>query len=231
MASEKELATEQTQSVYQYEALTPPNGHIRLLREIRSNPHTSQPDCVLEPVDLLHLQTPDYDYTALSYTWGDPTPNRTIFLNGECHHVPQNLFEFFEAYLKHDWGSANGEPRKWETQFWIDQICINQNDAAERNAQVGMMNKIFKRARRVLVPETITAACELQEGMEDQEAAVLTILSHPYFSRVWVEQEIALAARIEIVCGEVQLEWTTFKNALALVHSSYLTYGYGSDER
>jgi hypothetical protein len=35
--------------------------------------------------------------------------------------------------------------------LWIDAICINQKDTAERNEQVKQMGKIYKFAERVIV--------------------------------------------------------------------------------
>ena len=43
--------------------------------------------------------------------------------------------------------------RRTETDrtLWIDAICINQDDMAERNAQVAMMADIYDRAMNVCV--------------------------------------------------------------------------------
>ena len=35
------------------------------------------------------------------------------------------------------------------TELWVDALCINQNDSAERSQQVAIMNKIYKNARIV----------------------------------------------------------------------------------
>jgi hypothetical protein len=40
-------------------------------------------------------------------------------------------------------------------------------------------------------------------------------LHHPYFSRVWIVQEVALARKKVIVCGDVQLEWSDLLDAVA----------------
>ena len=37
------------------------------------------------------------------------------------------------------------------TYVWIDAICINRADRAERSQQVARMNKIFSRAKEVIV--------------------------------------------------------------------------------
>ncbi|KAF5361381.1 hypothetical protein D9758_006190 [Tetrapyrgos nigripes] len=35
--------------------------------------------------------------------------------------------------------------------IWADQICINQDDLFERKIQVSYMDKVYNRAKRVLV--------------------------------------------------------------------------------
>lgn len=35
--------------------------------------------------------------------------------------------------------------------LWVDQICINQDNTAERNYQVGIMGKIYQAGHQILV--------------------------------------------------------------------------------
>lgn len=56
--------------------------------------------CELEYIVLDTTSTdenPEIPYTALSYTWGDPTKTAPIQLNGEAHPVTLNL----ESFLRH----------------------------------------------------------------------------------------------------------------------------------
>ncbi|KIL87532.1 hypothetical protein FAVG1_09239 [Fusarium avenaceum] len=91
------------------------------------------------------------EFHALSYTWnppyaGDPSryteeDMRDILLNGSEFSVMPNLYNaFFQLHR-----SCPGMP------FWIDAICINQNDLQERKLQVGIMDQIFGGASRVIV--------------------------------------------------------------------------------
>lgn len=34
---------------------------------------------------------------------------------------------------------------------WVDQVCIDQNNAEEKNDQVALMHKIYQRAKEVLI--------------------------------------------------------------------------------
>lgn len=87
-------------------------------------------------------------FHALSYTWGPPrnedpdytaTDAVTVSLNGCEFKVYPNLFEAL-IRLK-DSGLAE--------RFWVDAICINQNDIKERESQVFVMDRIYKSADQV----------------------------------------------------------------------------------
>ncbi|KAM0289845.1 hypothetical protein ACHAQK_004584 [Fusarium lateritium] len=91
------------------------------------------------------------DFHALSYTWnppyeGDPLryadeDMRDILLNGSKFSVMPNLYDaFFQLHR-----SCPDIP------FWIDALCINQSDLQERKLQVGIMDRIFGGASRVIV--------------------------------------------------------------------------------
>jgi hypothetical protein len=100
-------------------------------------------------------------YFCLSYTWGDQSNKRQIRINGKSHSVAQNLWEFLHALRRHcvsakkrsglehsrdDWLMAL--PKSY---IWIDALCINQEDEAEKSQQVQRMGQIYKRAQLVLM--------------------------------------------------------------------------------
>jgi hypothetical protein len=66
---------------------------------------------------------PVFDYVALSYRWGDASITRSIIVNGEVVQVTTNL----EAGLR------VLRSLKAPEIFWIDSLCINQNDLQERD--------------------------------------------------------------------------------------------------
>ncbi|CVL13465.1 hypothetical protein FPRO06_07799 [Fusarium proliferatum] len=84
------------------------------------------------------VQTPPYE--ALSYVWGSKQDPRHIYINGNCFSVTQNLFEAL-AYLR--------LPDSDRT-LWIDAICINQLDFAEREVQVQQMHQVYGNAKEVI---------------------------------------------------------------------------------
>jgi hypothetical protein len=82
------------------------------------------------------------EYTALSYTWGDPGSQLTIYIDETPFRILQNLHDFLTTL--HDM-------RDHSTWFWIDQLSINQCDIAERNHEVQRMAQIYGNAASVRV--------------------------------------------------------------------------------
>lgn len=160
-------------------------------------------------------------YTAVSYTWGNATLVACISLNGRKFPIRRNIFDFL---------SQLNEAR-WRGLLWIDAICINQNNIHEKNLQVSRMGTIFDYAREVkawlgpgtaasdqlfdffssinsevfdwsssrkfVYPEDIDrydAAREYLDGLDD-------VVRRPYWSRLWIVQECALANVVLLHCG------------------------------
>lgn len=71
------------------------------------------------------------------------------------------------------------------------QICINQNDTWERNHQVGLMSRIYNDAREVIIWLGAGKYCGLCSSpyCPCNEA----LLKDPYWSRLWIIQEVVLA--------------------------------------
>lgn len=85
-------------------------------------------------------------YEALSYTWGDPEPGHTIFVNGpHTLDVTPNCLEALMCLRR----------RFQRRSLWVDAICIDQreNDTSkrERDRQVKIMGDIYHDAQKVLV--------------------------------------------------------------------------------
>lgn len=103
--------------------------------------------------------------------------------------------------------------------LWVDAVCINQSNVDERNHQVGLMDRIYRKATRVYVciedPEK--SYPELMDWLSPDGAyerpsvkmlnQLRELLGCRYFSRVWVMQEVALARALTLHVnrGEVKL--------------------------
>lgn len=79
-------------------------------------------------------------YTAISYAWGDPEACCCIYVNGKKFRIARNAFELLKSIRTFD----------KDLVIWIDAICINQRDAAEKGHQVQSMASIFCHAKEVL---------------------------------------------------------------------------------
>lgn len=80
-------------------------------------------------------------YTALSYTWGDPTITMTVTLDNVAIEVTENLHSALQ-HLQHE---------TQELILWIDAICINQKDDEEKSWQVQQMRDVYEKAASVMV--------------------------------------------------------------------------------
>lgn len=91
-------------------------------------------------------------YVALSYVWGLATHVEEVMLNGRPIGVAANLWLALNYLRMHcllrDNGLRSGAPRR---TFWIDALCINQQDEEEKSSQVAQMHLIFKHASEVIV--------------------------------------------------------------------------------
>lgn len=90
-------------------------------------------------------------YIALSYVWGDPTNKESICLDGHLFPVTQNLNAFLQTipcgYEHYETLMGSDDEL---LAFWIDAICINQQDDAERSQQVQRMKQIYERSASVI---------------------------------------------------------------------------------
>ncbi|KAK8058112.1 HET-domain-containing protein [Apiospora phragmitis] len=127
---------------FQYQAI-PDKGYIRLL-EIVPAPDKERIEVRLSSVSLDEsAQT----YDALSYVWGDPEqPKRAISVDGRHFEIYESLYDIlFSLRPSPDLAATS------KVVLWVDAIGINQTDTAERNAQVPIMDSIYRNARRTVV--------------------------------------------------------------------------------
>ncbi|KAF8853256.1 HET-domain-containing protein, partial [Acephala macrosclerotiorum] len=127
---------------YVYSALNEEAQEIRLLT-ILPNAFASEVQVTLQT--HVFAKNAPLQYEALSYAWGSPKDPADIIVGSPYSHgtisVTQNLAEALR-YLRYE--------DKIRT-LWIDAICVNQLDMAERTSQVKRMADIYSAASRVVV--------------------------------------------------------------------------------
>ncbi|KAL8418644.1 hypothetical protein RB594_002025 [Gaeumannomyces avenae] len=172
-------------------------------------------------------------FEALSYMWGPETPSDErleILLNGVRFPVRANLLGALR-YLRTEKWTSPGQAEPGTRLFWIDAICINQQDIEERNQQVPRMRHIYFRAHAVVVwlgadhveiqnkiPEFKKTPFPESDGPRPKEQVkmVQALQTDKYWSRVWVLQEIGRARKLRVCFGSVWLPWGDFTKLLTL---------------
>jgi hypothetical protein len=190
-----------------YAPLCPGHLVVRFLRVQKGN-HQDVVSCTLLETDL----GDNVEFEALSYVWGDLKETANIFLNGEIFNVTTNL-EMALRQLRQE---------REDRILWVDALCINQTDIAERNSQVRQMDSVYKLASRIVLwlgpaqPQTEHAVNLIRtaeehhyehrwflQGLESEHSleiffAVACFLVSVYWERLWIVQEIAFARAIHL---------------------------------
>jgi hypothetical protein len=175
------------------------NLNYQLGQEIRLivlDPGQDQEDltCDIKHVNL--LDEPAYE--AVSYTWrdsqGDDSLCGRIFCRGKLMWITANC----QAALR----CLRRTQRK--RSLWVDAICIDQQNNAEKNHQVQLMSTIYSSASQVLVylaptsPSNKLAIKRVLEYLKDMNDTPRQLLRKPqkhefaeflnlqYWRRVWV---------------------------------------------
>jgi Heterokaryon incompatibility protein (HET) len=125
---------------------------VRAVRLLRIPEPGIIPSWSLDSYDLASCPS----YVCLSYTWGPPLDTeeckaeydgveQTILVRSSNYigrlRVGLNLWEGLEQLL------AAG----YTGHLWVDAICIDQDDPAERSSQVGIMGHIFATCEQTIV--------------------------------------------------------------------------------
>lgn len=195
---------------YRYKPLQHANS-IRLL-VLHSSLNSS--DSIRCTIQHAQLFDESLKYEAVSYTWGDATQTQAIYFHwGTMElHVGQNCYNALRRLRR-----THGD-----RLLWIDAICINQYNLQERARQVRIMDKIYNYASNVLVilsePNAKSSALFEELAAADEELAltgdckrtppsdaIVTLLEDlfqdPWFTRVWVLQEVCGKDSVEYICG------------------------------
>ncbi|RSL66691.1 hypothetical protein CEP51_012780 [Fusarium floridanum] len=94
--------------------------------------------CTMQIIDLNHAP---FAFEALSYVWGKAKSTEPLFCDDGHLEITVNL----DKALRHLRLSS------MRRKLWVDAICIDQTDLAERARQVQYMRLVYKRAARVIV--------------------------------------------------------------------------------
>jgi hypothetical protein len=142
-------------------------------------------------------------------SWGTPSPLHTIKLNGIPFDVQPNLHKALR-YLR----------RALTGYFWIDAVCINQQDIPERTSQVRAMSETYGNATMVAAwigpcddvirplfrapIESIPVFSGRTTASDPMLKACEALSTRRYWTRIWIQQEMLLQTNVMLFCGEYQ---------------------------
>jgi hypothetical protein len=187
-------------------------------------------------------------YQALSYCWGDTSEKKDILIGDKVMAVSSNMWSALDHLRGCNCsicGLENGlrgtsTKHSSSRYLWVDALGINQNDIQERNHEVSRMGEIYRKAQLVItwlgaedpytnLALTIHKSIVFDGFMEDfigQESAQIDALEafaqHPYFSSMWVIQEVILAREVVISCGQNSVSWSQLSRFLEVVEAVHL---------
>jgi hypothetical protein len=199
------------------------DSEIRLAILLPSNKFEAPIECRLEHA-VIGSCTP---YEALSYVWGEPHFTESITLDGQNFMITPRLATALR-YLR---------LQAKERVLWIDAICINQEDLAERQEQVGHMRNIYSSCssdilwlgpgsddyrRGMKAVRRLAALTRKQEesgagwvNVRSCENVVQTqlligkLLRHnAVWKRVWIMQEISVSPNVILTNGHDTMDWS-----------------------
>jgi len=143
--------------------------------------------------ELVHANLDDHpNYTALSYVWGPLDDGYPVLVgDDEFLMVTRNLMEVLYRFSGANSPTDTGNTT---TLLWMDQLCINQYDHAERSKQVALMRRIYSQAYET----------KLWLGEEDDNAiqAFELIRSFECISTIELNQMLLLLGKKELDAEE-----------------------------
>jgi hypothetical protein len=172
-------------------------------------------------------------YIAGSYVCGPTSPTRRILVNGSHFYVGPNLYDFLSTL-------AIRYKSRLPMTLWIDAICIDQYSLDEQNHQVQLMGKIYKNAEQVIAyigsgddsvdwmfdrfndqhwladtrQRAIMGRMEALRSTTRLLHALETFSQLPYFTRLWIMQELVLSRKITFFDASRAVDWERMINWL-----------------
>lgn len=211
---------------YQYEPLMAGNA-VRILNLKPANDFLSPLRGFITQEQPEFGSIPDgCEYSAVSYTWGDPTPHHELLIGLDTQWTSLPITKSADLLLRY-LRDANKT-----TSLWIDSVCLNQRDQAEKDQQIPLMGQIYAHAGNVHIwlgddgIEHAQRAFSLMRRIElegrgrlrperDDFLCLERFFNRSWFTRRWVIQEIFFARNALFHCGHDTLSLSSVMAVLA----------------
>lgn len=195
------------------------SSHIRL---VQLKPGRRNEDVSVQIVPVPFDEATAYE--AISYAWGEVSVTEPVSVNGVKCRIPVNLLAFFRQR----------QSMPDQSLLWIDALCIDQTNPADKKAQILHMAKIYCKCTQFTIwlgeeSETSALAVNALTRIGKMErvdpffelkgrarSAIIDFLNRSWWTRVWIVQEVAMAANpgvARILCGKRELRWLTMARA------------------
>ncbi|KAK8043337.1 HET-domain-containing protein [Apiospora rasikravindrae] len=213
-------------SNFVYEPLTAPDAFRLLVLE----PGVPNDALCCRIISTTH--SANLDYEALSYTWGRPPtgdePVPTCLIDGKTMPIRRNLYDALRHLRWRDY-----ERVLWIDALCIDQSNAGERNhqvgrmrdiysnaetvrvwlgLASKTSSIAMswIDELASRHRSSLgVPGRLSDSTpeRCRRSQTRRWKALRSLLERPYWRRVWIVQEIVLAEKLRLQCGEDESRW------------------------
>ena len=180
---------------YRYPELTSPTN-IRLLSLLPREVDPNNIRCELFEYSLLDVDRLSHRYEAISYVWGCKENLQAIIIDNLSFNITRNLFTALQ-HIRDD---------KLPRIIWVDAVCINQKEDAEKERQIALMAEIYANSSGVVIwlgdaendgdraLEAVRLIGENSTGLstaklstaELSHQGIPQLLERPWFQRMWV---------------------------------------------
>ncbi|PMD29821.1 HET-domain-containing protein, partial [Hyaloscypha variabilis F] len=212
--------------VYRYSALKG-DDTIRLIYLQPCDDLEAAIECSLKDARLNNYRDDIGDhYIAISYVWGDVNDTRSILVDEKRLTITASL----ELALRHVRDTQR------VLRVWADGVCIDQKDVHDRNRQVRLMGDVYSIALHTIIflglsspqcdavmrmislgvpyeKESTNNSGRSPSGLTASQFATVVedeIFSRPWFTRVWILQELVLSQNPWLQCGQYRIRWHVF---------------------
>lgn len=191
---------------------------------------------VLKQVDL-DLESDCPRFTTISYVWGTATSPKTVTINGAPAPVLETVHPLLHLL-------CDRPDFQQDAYFWIDSICIDQANVSEREAQVALMDRVYRQAWRTVAwlgPQspitddamdfllTLAKAWRVRRDFMHHQTRRMHpdvdlpskwksldhLFSLAWWTRAWTLQEMVLPLRLVFYCGAKSIDQVAFAAALS----------------
>lgn len=214
---------------YVYERLVEPDS-IRLVELQPAESTDEQVSCKLTHV---RLSESSLEYEGLSYAWGDLRRTRVVLCDGSYICVTANLKSALRR-LRHrsaprllwiDAISINQKDidersqqvtlmvqiysRARQVVIWIGKADSHRDRLLEAIAEIDPMPYIEEQRKMNEGDVMKWPVWSLPRALQGKhlKGALNDLLCHPWFRRVWIQQEVAFASSAILLCGKKMISW------------------------